>query len=155
MKNQYLLFAVLLLAGVALACTLRSDVPPPLQPVEVDVFGGQSAAQAIGAQLQSMYGDAYINDEVYFAAVPITSPFGGATAVPFSKPCGETFQEAGDNHSSSSNGSGGSAGSGSGPVGGEGDPFAFCTVGVREGCSEVAGVQICESGSVLNCPGMG
>ena len=167
MKRNHL--AALLFGGASVAIAAEcTDLLQVVTPIIQVSFTGSTADRwdEIVAALDQQYGDSLNDFNVMQVRVPVKVCFAGYCGVSmetsFQKPCNQSMREAAESVASNLvtyaepdfGGSGGNTGSGSGPIG-EGDPFAYCTVGLNEGCSEVAGVMMCETIPVLNCPGVG
>lgn len=92
--------AGLSLSAIAIACS-SITVAPPATPVRVSALDilrhgfDNAAVAAIGARLQSMYGNRHNADEV-FVYVAVQGPIGKpAVVLPFTKPCNERFDQQG------------------------------------------------------------
>ncbi|MCA7024233.1 hypothetical protein K9F17_09955 [Stenotrophomonas acidaminiphila] len=94
--KKSLLLSLGLVSGVAIACTIIDGVSFDITYPGIDV---RDVAGEIGGALQDQFGSRYgrgveVSGVVrYTAKIPIIGIKGGLYSIPFTKPCGKTFQE--------------------------------------------------------------
>lgn len=94
--KKSLLLSLGLVAGLAIACDIIDGVSFDITYPGVDI---RDVAGDIGGALQDQFGSRYGRDvEVsgvvrYTAKIPIIGIINGLYSIPFTKPCGKTFQE--------------------------------------------------------------
>lgn len=150
---------LLLIVGVAAACTIAALVTAP-----VEVSAAQHISETweeIGDELGQRYG-AYGKDTEMTVKIPVSVCF-GVCAPPAEtnmlKPCGMTLKEAAYGVAetarltdSGGGGDGGYAGGG-GDWGGGGDPYEYCSAVTYKSCATQGDQDLgCSYQTVLECP---
>jgi hypothetical protein len=135
----------LLISGSAIACTVIDGVAFQAQ---VAANSLSEAASQLQAQLGSQYGRDHDVQGYVLVRVSVLG-VSGATTIPFHKPCGETFEEAGERMQNASASTGGSSGEPGGNQGTGGNHGGGWGVPGGGGCALACGLP---GGTVITRP---